>query len=97
MPYADVKRTIKEAILLLCNTHAGDSLGEPKAENKALKQLLLHNLACINYVELQAFLERGDDDSQVKDQSLLEQLNRIEEEKKENEAHEAKLKEEVYI
>ena len=74
----------------------GDPLSGKRLED--LKQLILYNLACINYAEIMAYLDRGPDDaSQYDDQSLVETVNRIEREKQEDDLKEARAKEELYI
>jgi len=66
-----------------------------------LKQLILYNLACINYVEISTYIERlseGRSEAEMHDEvSLVEQVRRIEEEKTKSEEDEAKAKEELYI
>ena len=52
-----------------------------------LKMLVAHNLACVNYAEMQAYMERveegGLNDEHMHDQGTLESLNKHEREQAE--------------
>ena len=72
VPFQEIKSLLKEALVMLCGTgntpiqkvqyDDDEKQGEDPLSGKrleAMKQLILHNLACINYAEILAYLERG--------------------------------------
>lgn len=66
-----------------------------------LKHCILYNLACVNYTEITAYLDRlstaKTEASMHDEQSLVEQVRRVEREKQAEEKDEAKAREELYI